>query len=888
MANGEVPPPKISPQQTQQNLYNLLTTGTTGEIELTPEPEMPGAMTVERSPESRSAFEGRERVLRVHEKSDWQKKPPKPVAAPAGVTYRWQAELAPGTVPTAEEQAALEAYNAKALALQQAELEGQARAALVSAEAQDQLSYIAQNDANAMRHVLNTVMPRLRRANQDLDRDIDLASKLQVNPYNYMQRIGRAGRIASVLAVGVEQLASGAGNPNSVLLRLENAVNRDVADQKDRIAQYWAGIEAKRQLTADELNLIEEQFSFEDKARAVAYAAAEARIGAAMQHMNGELAYQAANMVKDEAAARKAVHAAEARRKDGIILADGYIANTAEGVRRTAQMRATREQLERQALAQQPATAQELQAAQAPAEVPPAAAPQYAGAIPPEAPTAAPAPAPLPGPARRGVRKAPGAPVTPVQPPTAPGAPAPPAEAPTAPPEALAAEPAAAAPAPAPKEEPRNQYGATQAEMEQWAEGRGIPQNIVLNIRDSVRDDVIASGSHARFYAERHGAKPEAGGATLANMLAQLAKRPPNIQLAENYEDAVQLAKAYPPPNPKMYDTQSKDPRRADAQKIAYNQAVEKWKYLRRTPEAFMKTVEEIYTEAGRRTNIQVNDLHDPYLGTYRLLARSGMTLGTPQALKDRQDFEKKLANRGASAKSLLNAAKTIGRTGIGSFLGLAITEDGWTFKPLDAEAMFDKAMLEKLFTEGGIEAIKTADPSGRLTDKDIEVGKLMVAAFQSGGSEAKWDMLASTVSNILGEDVTQSEVRVAAARFLAVAAQHIMEAYAPDLSPHVLLTHEADQLRQKDSQEMYRLMREFDEKGKKEGAISKAGTKISKPIERGLAKGAEAVAPFVPGAQQILGGVKIGKDIIGALKTQSERIPMTATTPGLPPPPEK
>jgi hypothetical protein len=214
----------------------------------------------------------------------------------------------------------------------------QLQQAMVSEDALHQWSEVTQKDAESARQLVETEFPRYRAAMQQLDDDIDQARKLRVNPHNYMQSVGRSGRVAAVLAVGVGQLAAGAGNPNSVWQRQQAAMERDINAQKANIDLVYKGISAKRQLTQDELNLLEQQLNFTDRARAVGYSALAAKVGAAKQHATTETIRANLEMVETRALAASIEASAQARAKAATFMLEARVHSISAAIRKAEKL----------------------------------------------------------------------------------------------------------------------------------------------------------------------------------------------------------------------------------------------------------------------------------------------------------------------------------------------------------------------------------------------------------------------------------------------------------------------------------------------------------------------------------------------------------------------
>ena len=193
--------------------------------------------------------------------------------------------------------------------------------------------YIFEQDYDQMRELNDTSLARWQRESKELRDDIDAARALKVNPHNFMQSIGRSGRVSSVLSVAVSQMAAGAGSPNAAWARLQAAVTQDISVQKANIALRFSGITAAKDLQKHEADMLTTFYDFEDRARAVGMASLAAQAGVIKQHAANEQEYVAWQMIEDRADAASTDAFAISASKKATALIDMPIRNRADALR---------------------------------------------------------------------------------------------------------------------------------------------------------------------------------------------------------------------------------------------------------------------------------------------------------------------------------------------------------------------------------------------------------------------------------------------------------------------------------------------------------------------------------------------------------------------------
>jgi hypothetical protein len=156
---------------------------------------------------------------------------------------------------------------------------------------------ISNRSAEEAQNLYNDHFKPLRAKMQQLEQRVDDARSLKVNPYNWSSSIGRGGRTAAAFAALTGGFAAGKMNPNSAVMMMDSAIERDIAAQVSNIKLQYENISAAQGLMQDERALYAEQLSSINEIKAMNYASILGRIQAAQQTAVTEahfLAYQVA------------------------------------------------------------------------------------------------------------------------------------------------------------------------------------------------------------------------------------------------------------------------------------------------------------------------------------------------------------------------------------------------------------------------------------------------------------------------------------------------------------------------------------------------------------------------------------------------------------------
>jgi len=681
------------------------------------------------------------------------------------------------------------------------------------AQTQADAAFIADTDQAVMKAVNETYLAKWETENEIFKQEIDHARQMKVNPNNYMQSIGRSGRVASAFAVGVSQLAAGAGAVSSVMKRINTAVEQDISAQEFNIKQAWAGIAAGQNQQDREMDLINQYFSFRDRARAIAYTALAAQAGAIKQHAENESTFIAYQMVEDRARAQAHKAIADAMAKMGTVHVDWPLRKIADllrarGFTREAQDALNLGQPRGGQAPQGPTGVRMLNGSYVDSgqgQQPVMGAPAATAALPSAAPqgTAPNSPAPRTRGSKRGGSKLPG------------GGSVQDAPLGTGP---LANEPTAQTETPA-QTEPKAQPKQAQGGLEEVAASAEAYMDQLM----SKDPTAMAHGSAARY---RDRKRPDVGSyMTNREAAREIIENPQHYALAESGPDASNLMKVDKKFNPykdspdvEVIRNKAKTGARLNDNEtemlIEANMNMRALAIRQSDFNYYMRPVHDSETGAG---NIQ-------FIGDGRIVRlRQGST-----AYKDTTDGEKARENvihnmnqaydfvEGVSA-----SAERMMESGFGNFFGLiGLTDEpgfsGVEIAPEFSEKMavalgWNKAMIPAM----GAEVMKLIDESGRLTDMDILVGERI---FSSGnllsGGRYTWDAINKIVAGVAGyENVDPNIVRKAVRRIMQGMALHIIDKLMSRgaASVNVLYTPEAAaQLRaQRDASERWLLSKE-------------------------------------------------------------------------------
>jgi len=158
---------------------------------------------------------------------------------------------------------------------------------------------IAHMDALEGRRIHQEHFTKAKTRMDRLYKNVEDASAMKVNPYNWHESVGRGGRVAAAFSLLTGQMAAGAGNPNSALKMMEAAIERDIAAQEQNIKIKFDALKMQRGLAQDERQLYQEEINSLNETRAIAYSAITGRIAAAKQHAINEAHYAAIEVMED-------------------------------------------------------------------------------------------------------------------------------------------------------------------------------------------------------------------------------------------------------------------------------------------------------------------------------------------------------------------------------------------------------------------------------------------------------------------------------------------------------------------------------------------------------------------------------------------------------------
>jgi hypothetical protein len=683
-------------------------------------------------------------------------------AKPAKATMTMKGEWSPSLPQDVQQERA--DIREKELNFSEAQSFTRLNAGRALAQTKAQAQEILADDFNEMDRLNKEHYARWETENAQFRADIDDARQLRVNPNNYMQNIGRSGRVSSVLAAAASQMAAGAGNPNMAWNRIKATIDQDIATQKANIELEFSGIAAGQGQQDREAAMLGKYYSFEEKSRAVAMTALEAQVAIIQQRAVNEMEYQGYQMIRDRASAEAIDASAAAMAKDVTLYLDAPTHRAYQALVNAKRYKAAQAMLQ-DAYSQQEGAAREVDTAiqSYDAEGRPVTfdtpEDQALAVEAPERPVEA-AAAPRATRVARDQRPQ-EAPVSPEEPTVTP--------APTAEAQAVAAErpltpeeaamehklggPAGAPAALAPSPEDQAAFKAeAEAEKQAAAEDKQLRVNaraaqIEAGIRQRMGSSIQTSYRHEEL--KRLNMKPQDFNTFLEARDIILDPTNPEISVFPSYADAKEGLK---------YDT------RTGA----------KANYERGNPELY-----EDYTfleHEGTKTKprwIEQNYVQTAW-GKLKLARTSTFRHDTAT----RDEFRKKVNNDFLRAQDIQRQAKAIRAHGTGQIFGLQVGKDGieWIGTGTGAESMSER-LAGKIGL--GIRAMKQLDPSGRLTDKDIEVGITFMTALLENPTMKVWETLSSIYRNVMGKDPTKSAVRDSLVRVLGATAGKLSDAIA-------------------------------------------------------------------------------------------------------------
>lgn len=520
-------------------------------------------------------------------------------------------------------------------------------------------------------------------AKRKLDRlyqQVEDARSMQVNPFNWHEKIGRGGRVSAAFAVLTGQMAAGAGNPNSSLKLMEAAIERDISAQEQNIKNHFASLKLQSGIAQDQRALHEEEVASLNNLRAQAYAAIQAKIGVAQQHAVNATHAEALSVAHDHFNVQQ-LNAMQAARQQIFIEMDAAVdASTAR------EMLAQVESMKQSMSIGTPLGPDPAQVA-APAQRSVAAVPGRAGAV---------------G-ARRG---------RPVRPGTTPQ---PALVAGTSEPrgredEALQMSVAEEAAVRAPREAPSR---GLKGLGEKAYRGQRVTRKDVANElrQHEVPSQVLKDGSYGRAFRLEQG-EGGIGALTWEQALADVAA---GRKLSEGgflmNRDADFFKAMLPEPKRSQFPP-PKDGR--DSPEYVFAKQIYD----------YGQEYEEIYearaTVDGQRNTIVAGGM------SYKL-AEGAIARTDPKAYKKMQE---KLADVASGIRASKVLSDQIQRVGLS---GMFTTDDGFQIPGITTGDPSTLRMQNQLITQA-MQYIKTHDPTARISDKDLEVGRQAMAGFATKG----------------------------------------------------------------------------------------------------------------------------------------------------------
>ena len=647
------------------------------------------------------------------------------------------------------------------------------------AQTKAQAQEILAEDYQEMDRLNKEHYSRWETENEQFRADIDAARQLRVNPNNYMQSIGRSGRVSSVLAAAASQMAAGAGNPNMAWNRIKATIDQDITTQKANIELEFAGIEAAQGQQNREAEMLSKYYGFEEKSRAVAMTALEAQVAIIQQRAANEMEYQAYQMIRDRARAEAIDASAAALAKNATLYLDAPTHRAYQALING------RKWQEAQAMLQE-AYAQEVGAAEhvdtgiqtydesgQPVMIDtPEAQPLGPVVGGPESPVgAAPAPAAARVARDKRPREAGASPeeqaatpeTEPQQTPTSEEArPLTPQEADMerrlGPVEGQAPE-GIALPADA-KAEKKAKADAEKkaADEEKDLRIRARAAEVEKGIRQRMTDEVINAGGYRFVDLANKGMVPQDYNRFTEARDILLDPTDPEIAVFASYADAKEGLK---------YD----------------NRTGPQATYERKHPELF----EQLTFQEYEGTKTKPRWIESNYVTTGWGDIKLSRTSSYRHDQDKREEFADAVNTDLGRAEEIANQAEAVQKYGSTNIFGLQITDDGlvWPGSPGSAEALQTK---EGGLIGLGIQAMKLLDPSGRLTDKDIEVGKQYVSAVLANPAVKTWDMFSRIYRSVTGKEASKGDLQRSLGKTLAKMATKLSDAVAKKHINHIVL----------------------------------------------------------------------------------------------------
>jgi hypothetical protein len=548
---------------------------------------------------------------------------------------------------------------------------------VASGATQEQMQAWAEISQADTAHGEQLYVEHFQRAKQNvrqLRERVDQARSLAVNPYNWHESIGRGGRVAAAFATLTGGFAAGQLNPNTALKMMDAAIDRDIAAQEYNIKSTYENLKLTRDLNQDESRLFNEQLNALNELRAINYAAIVGRIQAAQQTALTE-AHQISYQTAEDHYNLKLVSAFAAAQKEYLRLdVDGPIRNAAQ----LRALQSTMGQYE-QMLAQPPQAGQPTSAQPVPS------APTAAGPSVPQGRK----PVSRGGPATAASSRGGAARVVAPQGPQA----------------------AESLPGPSAEDEAQQMSVGPQTQVQPAAtvQRRVIqPREEVSpeeqQLQSQVNREVVARnyapthvgkyGSYARTIAAGEN-RGFAGITTWGEAIQDLAaRRPIRNGGMMGTDDAEVVANLAPEPHPELYE--------GGEASAAYKFAKETWDRGRRFPEMY----ERPGSISGERSTITAGGK------TYRVLASA----------RDKASYDKVRAEVTKAARATDSLMKMAELVRLKGFSGI-FTDEGLVIPGITTSDPPSLEIYNEVVTQA-MTYIKAHDPTARISDKDLEVGK--------------------------------------------------------------------------------------------------------------------------------------------------------------------
>jgi len=155
-------------------------------------------------------------------------------------------------------------------------------------------------------------------------------------------------------------------------------------------------------------------------------------------------------------------------------------------------------------------------------------------------------------------------------------------------------------------------------------------------------------------------------------------------------------------------------------------------------------------------------------------------------------------------ARDLMTQAKAIRKHGLTDIFGVALGPNGPT--------TFTNPEMAKDWMERnsgqiglGIQAMKQLDPSGRLTDKDIEVGMKFMNALANSTPAKAWELATSVYNAIFGDGAEEGGVRKSIEKCLGAMAGKLSLALRDTHHHDIIINYDQAQFAASERNEVYR-----------------------------------------------------------------------------------